>query len=274
MLAANRAELVLIGLLIDYTSKHCTCTWYTFSECMLTIFWVYVYACLVYLSKYYRYPVWITGTMLSSVSVSAAARSAYSYVSFLLFTEGWTRQRHGSTDTWYLIPHTRMFRFFVHRGGDSTAARQYWYLIPWYLIPLSTRVGKRWQIVWQAPRLGFVARHGKLLVSTPWFRFSSFFWCITFFCYSFLLFLRPNYPGMFPFTSSSCCFVPAAAICSSWVSIMRVVFVSYVFCPISEFLSVYLFYLFHLLFPWLACLLCSRTRYTNLWFAYVRTLVN
>ena len=211
---------------------------------------------------------------VSSVSVSAAARSAYSYVSFLLFTEGWTRQRHGSTDTWYLIPHTRMFRFFVHRGGDSTAARQYWYLIPWYLIPLSTRVGKRWQIVWQAPRLGFVARHGKLLVSTPWFRFSSFFWCITFFCYSFLLFLRPNYPGMFPFTSSSCCFVPAAAICSSWVSIMRVVFVSYVFCPISEFLSVYLFYLFHLLFPWLACLLCSRTRYTNLWFAYVRTLVN
>ena len=32
----------------------------------------------------------------------------------------------------------------------------------WHLIPLPTRAGRRWQMVWQGPRLGFVARDGKI----------------------------------------------------------------------------------------------------------------
>ena len=71
--------------------------------------------------------------------------------------------------------------------------------------------------------------------------------------------------------SSSCCLVRATLICSS-SSTVRVLFVAFVFCLISEFLSFsFCRGFFVILISWLACSLCSRT-HVIIWFAYVRSL--
>ena len=71
----------------------------------------------------------------------------------------------------------------------------------WHSISLLTRA-RRWQMVWQSPRLGFVAETGKFVaMETPWVRFSCLkfvpcfllFFFFSFFSYSFL------HPGMFIF---------------------------------------------------------------------------
>ena len=62
------------------------------------------------------------------------------------------------------------------------------------MIPLSTRGRRRWQIVCQDPRLGFVAKEGKLFVTID--VLSTIF--LLFALLPSLLFLRP-YPGKFLF---------------------------------------------------------------------------
>ena len=73
-------------------------------------------------------------------------------------------------------------------------ARQHWGFIhgleqffpQWHLIPSSRRAGRRWQMVWQGPRLGFVAETGRFVaMETPWVRFS----CLLAFVPCFLLFV-------------------------------------------------------------------------------------
>ena len=63
------------------------------------------------------------------------------------------------------------------------------------LIPLPTRAGRRWKIVWLGPRLGFVAETARFVaMETPWVRFSClrvFVLCflVLVFRFSFLSFL-------------------------------------------------------------------------------------
>ena len=90
------------------------------------------------------------------------------------------------------------FCWFVH--GRGARQRQYW-----RLIPLSTRVGKIWQIVWQGPLLGFVLaqRREALSLNNPWVRFSWLLPCFLLFYLSVVLI-----PLCF---SSSCCSFRAAS---------------------------------------------------------------
>ena len=122
-------------------------------------------------------------------------------------------QGTGSTTKWNLScysPRVRaVFVWFslICSGGGARQRQQ------WHLIPLPTRAGRRWQMVWQGPRPGFVAETERFVaLSTifllacfcallPTFRFSVFF--------SFLFF------PCIPVCLSSCPFVCAAAICCS-----------------------------------------------------------
>ena len=65
-------------------------------------------------------------------------------------------------------------------GWEGAQQRQ-----QWHLIPLPTRAGRRWQMVWQGPRLGCIAETGRFVaMETPWVRFS----CLLAFVPCFLLF--------------------------------------------------------------------------------------
>ena len=48
------------------------------------------------------------------------------------------------------------FSLICSRGGEARQQQQ------WHLIPLPTRAG-RWQMVWQCPRLGFLAETGRFV---------------------------------------------------------------------------------------------------------------
>ena len=74
------------------------------------------------------------------------------------------------------------------------------------LIPLPTRAGRRWHIVWQGPRLGFVAETGNYVTSHALCTIFLPYLCLA--CH-FSHFVLP-YPGMC--RSSSCSFVCAAAV--------------------------------------------------------------
>ena len=85
------------------------------------------------------------------------------------------------------------FRWFVRGGRGSTALRQ-----QWHFIPLPTRAGIRWQLVWQGPRLGFVliAETGRCVaMETPWVRCSCFCALLPTFRFSFSYFFL--HPGKF-----------------------------------------------------------------------------
>ena len=101
-------------------------------------------------------------------------------------------QGTGSTNKWNLSWYNLRilvvlfdFRWFVHGGG--VRQRQYW-----HLIPLWTRVGKLWQIVWQGPRFGFAAEMARFVTIDALSPISCFCALLP----SFLLSLR-HYPGMF-----------------------------------------------------------------------------
>ena len=70
----------------------------------------------------------------------------------------------------------------------------------WHLIPLPTRAG-RWQMVWQGPRLGWVAETGRFVaMETPWVWFSCLLalvpcFLLFVFPFAFLIFFR--HPGMY-----------------------------------------------------------------------------
>ena len=88
------------------------------------------------------------------------------------------------------------FRRYVH--GERARQRQ-----QWHLTPLSTRAGRRWQIVWQGHRLGFAAETVTIdALSTIFLLLPRLFF---FFFFSVLI------PVCF---SSSRCFVRAAA---TWI---------------------------------------------------------
>ena len=137
------------------------------------------------------------------------------------------------------------------------------------MIPVPTRAGRRWQMVWQGPSLGFGAETRRFVAMEtllacccallPTSRVSFFYFTSFFFLY----------PGMF--LSSSCPFV-----CSSHLLLLAstysVVFystcfscLSFVPYPISEF---YFFNSFSVVFrsSYFSCdvfVLCSRTRYAS-----------
>ena len=81
------------------------------------------------------------------------------------------------------------------------------HVLPWPVIPLSTRVEGRWQIVWQGPRLGFAAETRRFVTT---YALSTIFLFLPF---SLSLFFSVLIPVCL---SSSCCFVRAAVLCSSW----------------------------------------------------------
>ena len=123
-------------------------------------------------------------------------------------------------------------RWFVYGGG---ARRQ-----QWHFIPLPTRARRRWQIVWQDPRLGFVADTGRFVTMDTLVRFSRFCSMLpTSLIFSFLI------PVCLSF---SCSLVCAAAICySQQVRILQYVFfllVSFVSYLISKLSCFYLFCVF------------------------------
>ena len=96
-------------------------------------------------------------------------------------------QGTGSTNQWNLSCYSPRvqaalfgFRWFVRGGGGSTAAAR-------TLDTVADERGRRWQMVWQGPRLGFVAETGRFIaMETAWVRFScllttwlvSFFWFV------------------------------------------------------------------------------------------------
>ena len=145
------------------------------------------------------------------------------------------RQGTGSTNKWNLScynPRTQVilsgFRWSVHGGGARQ--RQHWHFIPLWI-----RAGRRWQIVWQGPRFGFVAETGRFVttdamstISCPCALLpsSSLFSVLTRVCFS-----------------SSYSFVRTAVICSTPASAC-VLLVSFVVCHISEFLLFYSLYSF------------------------------
>ena len=104
--------------------------------------------------------------------------------------------------TWVATaPESRQFCLVfvdLFAGGGARQRQQ------WHLIPLPTRAGIRWQMVWQGPRLGFVAETGRFVaMETPWVRFScllAFVPCFLLFVFLFFLFLFFSlHPGMFIF---------------------------------------------------------------------------
>ena len=84
------------------------------------------------------------------------------------------------------------FRRFVRRGGGRQRQQ-------WHLIPLPTRAATRCQMVWQGPRLGFVAESGRFVTMNALSTISCFcallptfiiFSCLIPVCFISFVFLR------------------------------------------------------------------------------------
>ena len=121
------------------------------------------------------------------------------------------------------------------------------------------RVGGRWQIVWQGPRLGFVAKTGRF-VTYPRLEYD----CLLFALVLFFLFFSVLIPVCF---SSWCRFVRAAVICSSSASSTCSFCFTCILPHVRIHFVLFVLHFSQLLFSRLACLLCSRTRYASIWFA-------
>ena len=126
----------------------------------------------------------------------------------------------------------KFFLVFIDLFAGGARQRQ-----QWHLIPLPTRAGRRWQMVLQCPRLGFVAETGRIVAMDA---LSTIFLLLCLASY-FPYFLR--YPGMFVLfvflrLCSSHLFLSASTY---YVFFLLVSFVS---CLISEFLCFDLFRIF------------------------------
>ena len=153
----------------------------------------------------------------------------------------------------------------------------------WSQIPLPTRAGRRWQMVWQGPRLGFVAEMGRFVaMETPWVRFSclpAFVPCFLLFVFrfsflSFLIFFL--HPGMFTLFVS-------LRLCSSHLRLSASTYYFYNTCsfclchlhPTPSRNSMVFFYSSSIFFRSsyfsgdVFFSLRSRTRYASTWFAYL-----
>ena len=93
-------------------------------------------------------------------------------------------QGTGSTNKWNLscysprVPAVLFgLRLFVRRGGARQ--RQQWLL---KLLP--TRAERRWQMLWQGPRLGFVAKTGRFVTGRLEYDFLAFVPCSLHFLFS------------------------------------------------------------------------------------------
>ena len=89
----------------------------------------------------------------------------------------------------------------------------------WHFIPLPTRAGRKWQMVWQGPRLGFVAETGRFVAMEGVRFLACLFPCallpssrFSFFVFRFFSFF---FPCISVCLSASCPFVCAASICYS-----------------------------------------------------------
>ena len=128
----------------------------------------------------------------------------------------------------------------------------------------SRKMADRWQIVRQGLRLGFVAETGSFITMDA---------LSTIFCLLCLVsYLLLSYPGMFLLLivflrlCSSHLYSPASSTCC---------FLLCHLCPLffRNFLRFYLLSIFlGVLFSWVACLLCYRTRYVSTLFAYLDSL--
>ena len=126
-------------------------------------------------------------------------------------------------------------------------------------------------MVWQGPRLGFVAETGRFVaVETLWVRFScllAFVPCFLLLVFRFsLLCFFSLHPGMFIFFMSLRLCSSHLLLSSSTYFIVRVL-PACVICTLPH-LGIVLFLLVY--YFWVASsLLCSRTRYASTWFAYL-----
>ena len=136
------------------------------------------------------------------------------------------------------------------------------------MIPLPTSAGRRWQMVWQGPRLGFVAETGRFVFEydflacfcdlLPTFRFSFFFSFFSFF---------------FPASRYVCLRVPSSVQQPS-ATLRKYVFYSTCsfclghLCP-TPYRKAFIFYSSSFVFfrssyfSGGVFLLCSRTRYAS-----------
>ena len=165
------------------------------------------------------------------------------------------------------------FRWFVRRGGGARQRQQ------WRLIPLPTKAGKRWPIVWQDPRLGFVAETGRFVATeTPWVRFSCLLLCRCFLLFVFRCSLLSSF---FPASRHVYLRVPSSVQQPSATLSKYVFYSTCSFCLLCHLYPTpsrnSFFYSFSVLF----CssyfsggffLLCFRTRYASTWFAYLESL--
>ena len=142
------------------------------------------------------------------------------------------------------------FSLICSRGGGlDNGSKQ------WHLIPLLTRAGRRWEMVWQGPRRGFVAETGRFCcygdaLSTifllpcfcallPTFRFSFIF---SLFSYFFL------HPGMFIFFVSLRLCSSRLLLSASTYFIVRVLSACCVICTLLHLGILLFFYSFSIFF--------------------------
>ena len=172
-------------------------------------------------------------------------------------------QGTGSTKKWNLSCYNPRilpsgfvwFCWFVHRGGARQ--RQHW-----HLISLWTRVGRRWQIVWQGTRCGSVAETGIFVTTDALSTISCFELCFLLSSFSLLSFSRSlfGYVSLLLRITSSVQQSSSPRQQSTCVPL-----VSFAFLLISEFLLFHVFYIFVFL---VMLVLCSRIRYVSILFAY------
>ena len=178
-------------------------------------------------------------------------------------------QGTGSTNKWNLSccsPSLGSFVWFSlicsRRGGARQRQQR-------HLIPLPTRAGRRWQMVWQGPRLGFVAETGRsLAMETPRVRLSCILICrASYFSFSILLPFPPFslHPGTLIFVSLRLC--SNLLLSASTYFIVRVL--SCVICTLPHlvillfFFRIAFFFVVDLISRVAFFLLCSRTRYAS-----------
>ena len=146
----------------------------------------------------------------------------------------------------------------MEAAGGGARQRQWW-----HLIPLSTRAWRRWQIVWEGPRLGFVAETGSFATMAA---LSTLFLllCLAPYFYHFL-----PYPGMFLL------FVHLR-LCSNHLLLSAISTCSFFLCHLYSAWSRNSFVFCCLVFPsnvvliyWVAFSLSCRTRCVSTWFAYI-----